>query len=200
LEPVADSPIDAARRGDRGAFNALVESHQRQVYNLCFRTLGNAEDAADATQETFFSAYRAIGGFRAPDDAFRSWLLRIAVNTCYDLLRRRRRRPTQPLDAADATPSASEVLADPEPGPEQQALSAETAAIVSRALADLSADHRLVITLCDLQGLRYDEAASVLGVELGTVKSRLSRARVALRDALAARGELIPPGRRLDER
>ncbi len=82
------------------------------------------------------------------------------------------------------------MLPDPEPGPEQQALSAETATLVNRALAELSADHRLVITLCDLQGLRYDEAARVLGVELGTVKSRLSRARVALRDALAARMEL----------
>jgi RNA polymerase sigma-70 factor (ECF subfamily) len=197
---VAGSSIDAARRGDHGAFNALVERYQRQVYNLCWRTLGNAEDAADATQETFFSAYRAVGGFRAPDEAFRSWLLRIAVNICYDALRRRRRRPTEQLDARDSETSVVDVLPDPEPGPEQQALSAETAALVNRALAELSADHRLVITLCDLQGLRYDEAASVLGVELGTVKSRLSRARLALRDALAARGELKPPGRRLEER
>ena len=117
-----------------------------------------------------------------------------------DALRRRRRRPTEQLDARDSETSVVDVLPDPEPGPEQQALSAETAALVNRALAELSADHRLVITLCDLQGLRYDEAASVLGVELGTVKSRLSRARLALRDALAARGELKPPGRRLEER
>ena len=192
--------IDAARRGDRGAFNTLVELYQRQVYNLCWRTLGNAEDAADATQETFFSAYRSIGGFRAPDEAFRSWLLRIAVNTCYDALRRQRRRPTQPLEAHDDEASVLDAWPDPEPGPEQQAVSAETAALVNRVLAQLSADHRLVITLCDLQGLRYEEAARVLGVELGTVKSRLSRARVALRDALAADVELKPPGRRLEER
>jgi RNA polymerase sigma-70 factor, ECF subfamily len=186
------------------AFNSLVEAHQRRVYNLCYRTLGNAEDAADATQETFLRAYRGYAEFRSDPERIGAWLLRIAVNTCYDQLRRQKRRPSQSLEALSAPDRGHDVagepvaLADPAPGPEQRALSAEAQRMVESALATLSADHRLVLVLCDVQGLSYGEAAEVLDVELGTVKSRLSRARAALRAALAARGELLPASERLD--
>lgn len=190
--------VAAARRGDVAAFNALVQQHQRQVYNLCYRTLGNAEDAADATQEAFFRAYRGIGSFRGEPDGFRGWLLRIAVNACYDDLRRHKRRPTASLDEplpGTELPSG-EGLPDPQAGPEQRALAAETSRSIEAALARLSVEQRLAVVLCDVQGLSYEEAARAMGVELGTVRSRLSRGRAALRESLAATGELPATVRR----
>src|SRR5689334_16611486 len=94
-----DATLKAAQRGEVAAFNTLVQAFQRQVYNVCYRTLGNAEDAADATQDALLSAYRGIKSFNGPAAGLRSWLLRIAVNTCYDQLRRRQRRPADSLDA-----------------------------------------------------------------------------------------------------
>lgn len=197
--------IRAAQRGGIEAFNRLVEQHQRQVYNVCYRTLGNAEDAADATQEAFLGAYRGIGSFRGTTEGFRPWLLRIAVNACYDQLRRRKRRLADSLEASSASrdvdeePGPADRLADPAPGPEQQALTSETARRIQAALARLSPDQRLTVVLCDVQGLSYEEAAQVMWVELGTVKSRLSRARAQLRDLLQAAGELPTAARRLEQ-
>jgi RNA polymerase sigma-70 factor (ECF subfamily) len=199
--------ISAAQRGGLEAFNRLVEHHQRQVYNVCYRTLGNAEDAADATQETFLSAYRGIGSFRGTPDGFRPWLLRIAVNACYDQLRRRRRRPADSLEGfsagggreGDDEAGPADRLPDLAPGPEQVALTSETARGIQAALARLSPDQRLTVVLCDVQGLSYEEAAQVMAVELGTVKSRLSRARAQLRELLQAAGELPSAARRLEQ-
>src|SRR6267142_4122780 len=95
LEPA----LRAAQRGEVAAFNSLVQVYQRQVYNICYRTLGNAEDAADATQDAFLSAFRGLKTFRGPASGFRAWLVRVAVNACYDQLRRRQRRPSESLDA-----------------------------------------------------------------------------------------------------
>ena len=203
-EPGAlEAAIRAAQTGELAAFNTLVEYFQRQVYNVCFRTLGNAEDAADATQDAFLGAFRGISSFRGPGGGFRPWLLRIAVNACYDQLRRRQRRPADSLtehEGADDEASLDDRLTDTAPGPEQQALSGETARRIETALAQLSADHRLTIVLCDVQGLSYEHAAATMQVELGTVKSRLSRARAHLRQLLAAAGELPTSGRRLEQR
>src|SRR6266566_5118827 len=112
----------AAQRGDVAAFNTLVQAFQRQVFNVCYRTLGNAEDAADSTQDAFLSAFRGLKSFNGPAAGLRGWLLRIAVNTCYDELRRRQRRPTESLDNDSST---SERIPDPAVGPEQQSLNAE---------------------------------------------------------------------------
>jgi RNA polymerase sigma-70 factor (ECF subfamily) len=195
--------LKAAQRGDVGAFNTLVLTYQRQLFNICYRTLGNAEDAADATQEAFLGAYRGIAAFRGAADGFFPWLLRIAVNTCYDLLRRRKRRPGVSLDAlgraAEEEPGLAGRLRDTSPGPEQQALSSETARGIEAALARLSPDHRLTVVLCDVQGLSYGEAAQVMAVELGTVKSRLSRARAQLRELLLLAGELPSAAQRLEQ-
>ena len=195
--------VRAAQDGDLAAFNALVRAHQRQVYNLCYRTLGNSEDASDTTQEAFLSAYRNIGSFRGAPDGFRGWLRRSAVNACYDTLRKRKRRPSESLDAlvaeaADGT--AGREIADTEaPTPEEQALRSETGATIEQALALLSEDRRLTVVLCDVQGLSYDEAAAAMEVEVGTVKSRLSRARAQLREYLSVRGEHPTVSRRLEE-
>ncbi len=195
--------LRAAQGGDREAFNHLVRLHQRRVYNLCYRLLGDADDAADATQECFLHAYRAIGGFRGAGGAFVGWLLRIAANGCYDVQRRRKRRPSESLDAPcdpeDASRRARLDPPDPAPGPVERTLAAETTRWIDEGLKRLSREQRLVVVLCDVQGMSYEEAAAVVGAELGTVKSRLSRARAQLRDFLAGRGELPSATRRLDE-
>src|SRR5579872_7235573 len=137
--------------------------------------LGDAQAAEDAAQEAFFAAYRAIDSFRG--GSFLPWLLRIAANQCYDELRRRQRRPTSSLPEEPFVP-------DPEPGPDQAALGAESLRAIEAALAQLAPEQRLCVVLIDVQGLDYDEAAQAMGVNLGTVKSRLSRARAQLRELL----------------
>lgn len=186
--------MEAARRGDVAAFNRLVDAYQSLAYNVAYRTLGQAETAADATQDAFLAAFRGIREFRGA--SFRAWLLRIVVNTCYDCLRRQRRRPADSLEALVEQEHAGEPL-DPSPGPERTALQRETAALIQRLLDELPAEQRLAVVLCDVQGLSYEEAAEALAVPLGTVKSRLARGRAQLRDALAARGELPSRPRRL---
>jgi RNA polymerase sigma-70 factor, ECF subfamily len=200
-----DQALKAAQRGDIAAFNTLVVAHQRLLYNVCYRTLGNAEDAADATQDALLSAFRGLKAFNGSASGLKGWLLRIAVNACYDQLRRRQRRPTESLDAMNVSDperdtSPAERLADPGIGPEQLSLSSETARNIQAALDRLAPDQRLTVVLCDVQGLSYEEAASAMAVELGTVKSRLSRARAQLRELLTAKGELPTGSQRLRER
>lgn len=188
------STLDRARRGSVDAFNEIVRLHQGAVYGVCYRTLGNPEDAADATQDAFLNAFRAIGSYRGDASGLVPWLLRIAVNACFDLARKRRRRPAESMDQlvddAERDGFAPPQFADSSPTPEQRALTSETARAIESALDTLSVEHRAAVVLCDVQGLSYEEAARALGVELGTLKSRLSRARAHLRDQLTARGEL----------
>jgi RNA polymerase sigma-70 factor (ECF subfamily) len=200
-----EDALKAAQRGEVAAFNMLVQVYQRQIYNVCYRTLGNAEDAADATQDALLSAFRALKSFQGPAAGLRSWLMRIAVNACYDQLRRRQRRPSESLDALGAAEpdheqSAAGRLADPAPGPELYSLGAETARSIQQSIDRLPPDQRLTVVLCDVQGLSYEEAAHIMAVELGTVKSRLSRARAQLRALLVEKGELPARSARLQER
>jgi RNA polymerase sigma-70 factor, ECF subfamily len=200
-----ESTLLAAQRGDVAAFNGLVVMYQRQLFNVCYRTLGNTEDAADATQDALLSAFRGLKSFNGAAVGLRAWLLRIAVNTCYDQLRRRHRRQVDSLDAlreasSEQNSSAADRLADPAAGPEQHSLSAETARQIQAAIERLPADQRMTVILCDVQGLSYDEAAQAMAVELGTVKSRLSRGRAQLRVLLAQKGELPDSAQRLHER
>lgn len=194
--------IRRARDGDLEAFNRLVLAYQGLAYNVAVRILAEAEPAADAAQEAFISAYRHLGAYRG--GSFRGWLLRIVTNACYDELRRRRRRPSVSLESLLVQPDGSEadsqaVLADPDETPEQRAQRRELAAALERCLGGLPDDMRLAVVLCDLQGLDYAEAAAASGVALGTVKSRLSRARARLRDCLQGVRELLPAVYRLEE-
>lgn len=200
--------IIAAQQGDLEAFNRLVASYEQRIYNLCFRMLGEAESAADATQDAFINAYKAVGRFRAPQgdvqgvvNSFRTWLYRIASNLCYDVLRTRKRRPTTSLDALisdtgeqdyEATGSFSLAHGLVSEGPESSALRAELSREIQRGLTLLPEDQRLALVLCDIQGFSYDEIADVTSSSLGTVKSRISRARARMRDYLLGRGELLP--------
>ena len=177
-------------QGSVAAFNQLVLLYQQQVYNLAYRMLGDGESAADATQETFLSAFKEIKKFRG--GSFKAWILRIASNTCYDHLRHRSRHPTQSLHADDDEIDPVANLVDPAIGPEELALMRERLENVRRGLATLPAEQRLTVILSDVQGLSYEEIAEVVNASLGTVKSRLSRGRAHLRDYLLQHRELLP--------
>ena len=181
------SLIARSRQGDLDSFNRLVEHYQRPVYNLCLRMLASPQAAEDATQDTFIAAYRALDSFRG--GSFRAWLFRIAANACYDEMRRRRSRPTVSLEAPEGRPLE---LPHPSPPLEEHAQRLELTRYLQEALAALPADQRLAVILCDVQGLNYEGIAQATGVSLGTVKSRISRARARLRGILLAHRELFP--------
>ena len=190
--PDSDDTADLVQRAQGGeltAFNTLVIRHQGAAYSLAFRFLRSREAAEDVTQEVFLRAYRALDGFRG--ERFRSWLLRIVANAARDELRRRKRRPQRSLDETRDDPEMPSID-PPEPGlgPEARAEQTDLRRILEEALAQLPEDWRLVVLLSDVHGLAYEEVARAAGLPLGTVKSRLSRARKRLREILRASGEL----------
>ena len=188
--------IDAARRGDVGSFNQLVLSYQSMVYNVAYRILGSPHAAADATQDAFISALKGIGKFRG--GSFKSWLMRIVTNACYDQLRVKQRRPATSLDALlelDSVPIR--FIADPGESPEEYAVRQELSSAIQIGMGTLPPEQRVALVLSDVQGLSYQEIAAVTGASLGTVKSRLSRARDKLRDFLLEQRELLPSQYRL---
>ena len=177
-----------SKQGDLSAFNLIVERYQSQVYNVSARILGDPTAAEDINQETFISAHRAIGGFRG--GSLRAWLLRIATNLCYDNIRASRRRREQSLDQSMLNPGFD--VPSSGASPEQRALSSELRAEIQRGILALPPDQRTVLVLIDVQGLSYEEAASAAGVSIGTVKSRLNRARSRVRDYMLRHPELLP--------
>ncbi len=187
--------IEAACRGDLDAFNALVDLHQRGVFNLCLRMLGNPAAAEDASQEAFISAFRNVRTFRGA--SFRAWLMRIAANASTDELRRRGRRPVLSLDAPPPGAADPIDVADAAAGPETLLLRQEQQEIVQSALMRLPPDQRLAVIMCDLQGFSYDEIAEAMRTSVGTVKSRIARGRDKLRLALAPGREQSTSGQRL---
>ncbi len=188
--------IDAARQGDVGSFNQLVLSYQSMVYNFAYRILGDRHAAADATQDAFISAFKAIGKFRG--GSFKAWLLRIVTNACYDQLRRKQRQPTASLDALLVLdPSPVQSLTDFEESPEEYTVRQELSRVIQIGIGSLPPEQRVTLVLADVQGFSYQEIAGVTGVTLGTVKSRLSRARNKLRDFLLGQRELLPSRYRL---
>ncbi|MDI3341475.1 MAG: sigma-70 family RNA polymerase sigma factor [Sphaerobacter sp.] len=174
--------IAAARRGDLAAFNGLVARYEREVFAVALRLLGDPHAAEDVTQETFLRAHGALEQFDG--GSVRAWLLRIATNRSYDVLRYRRRRPAESLDARpveeEPTWSSQTAAVDPEGFAVRQALSAH----LEQALAELTADQRLAVLLHDVHGYPYEEIAQITGASLGTVKSRIHRGRARLRELL----------------
>ena len=188
--------IDAARRGDVGSFNQLVLSYQSMAYNLAYRILSDRDAAADATQDAFLSAFKAMGKFRG--GSFKAWLLRIVTNACYDQLRLKQRRPATSLDALLVLePAPVQSLTDPGESPEEYAVRQELRGAIQVGIGILPPEQRIALVLSDVQGLSYQEIAEVTGASLGTVKSRLSRARSKLRDFLLEQRELLPSRYRL---
>jgi len=153
--------------------------------------IGSPPAAEDVTQEAFLCAFRSVGRFR--DGVFRSWLLRIASNACIDELRRRSRRPQTSLDLKMETEGDAAEVVDGSPLPEDVALRKELQSHLQASLLRLPLEQRSAVVLCDVQGMGYEEIAGVLGISVGTVKSRISRGRARLRSILQERAELLPP-------
>jgi len=179
--------IERSREGDLDAFNDLVTLYQDALFALVVRMVPDRDQAADAVQEAFFSAFRNLASFRG--GSVKSWLNRIAVNAAMDTQRARKRRPVQPypeLEDESWQPPADEAA-----DPVTTALTLERTTILNAALATITADQRTAIVLFDVEGYDYQEIADMTGVSLGTVKSRIHRGRLALRDRLADRMDLF---------
>jgi RNA polymerase sigma factor (sigma-70 family) len=191
--------IAAAQRGSLPAFNQLILHYQSLSYNVAYRLLGDADSAADATQDGFIKAFQRLDQYRG--GSFKAWLLRIITNTCYDALRTRRRRPTSSLEPEDEDSDGEHDgrLQDPAERPDAYVLRKELAAAIQAAIELLPSDQRTALVLADIEGLDYQEIAEVTNSQLGTVKSRLSRARAKMRDMLMAQKELLPAQYRLTD-
>lgn len=194
--PDEQQAIARALAGDVDAFNQLVLKYQRLAYSVAYRTLQNEDGAADAVQESFVKAYRALGGFKG--GLFKSWLLRIVVNTCYDMLRVQKRYVSEPIED-DPTGDNEEgqtarQLIDSGESPEDYVERMELSSYIELGIRNLPPDQRVVMVLCDIHGYSYEEISEITGDPMGTVKSRISRARTKLRDYLLEHPELLPSG------
>jgi RNA polymerase sigma-70 factor (ECF subfamily) len=179
--------VEQALAGELVAFNRLVELYQDYLHAMTLRILRDRDLAEDAVQEAFFSAYRNLERFSGP--SFRAWLTRIALNAAKDLLRKRKRRPAEPYPEWE-----DEAWQPPAPeseGPEQVTLVAQQRAALARAMEDITDDQRTAIVLFDVQGYDYAEIAALTGVSVGTVKSRIHRGRLTLRERLGPAMELF---------
>ena len=196
-----NSLIEATKQGDLDAFNQLVLVYQQQVFNLTLRFLNEEDAAADAAQISFINAYQKIRSFHG--GSFKAWLLRIVTNNCYDELRRQKRKPAQSLDAYD--PQTEEDIEDPvwlideQNLPEEQVAQKELDMVIQHCIENLPEDFRAVVLLVDVNGMDYKQTAKAAGVPIGTVRSRLARARQRLQICLQAAWELLPEKYRLND-
>lgn len=191
--------ITDAQSGNLDAFNTLVLHYQDSVFNTALRILGDEDQAADASQEAFISAFKSIASFRG--GSFKAWLMRTVTNACYDELRRQKRRPTTPLepDTDDGEEMDSpRWLADPNMTPAQQAEADEVEHAIQHCLDNLPLEFKTVVVMADIQGMDYTEVAAAIRAPLGTIKSRLARARLRLRECLQGFAELLPASYRLE--
>ncbi len=185
--------IRAAQRGDLEAFNHLIVRYQNLLFGIALRLLNDEDVAADAVQEALLSAFRRFNTFRG--DSLRSWLARVVVNACYDEMRKKRRQHSVPLELFNAEGEEIETsywLVDPQADPELQYESSELETAIQDSLDKLPSIYRLMLVLVDVEGLSYEEAASAAGIPVGTVKSRLARARLQMQRSLQMAGELLP--------
>lgn len=184
--------LDRCCTGDAAAFEALISSYQKKVYNVAYRMLGNTDDASEIAQEVFIKIFRSIRQFKG-EAAFSTWVYKIAVNMCLDELRRRKKSKVVYIDEAVRLEDGDVEKQIPGelPGPEEMAEKNELRKIVEKAIGLLDEKHRCVIVLRDIQGMSYEEIARILGCPPGTVKSRINRARAALKDILKPQKELF---------
>jgi RNA polymerase sigma-70 factor (ECF subfamily) len=179
--------VERALAGELEAFNRLVELHQDYLYAMTVRVVRDRDMAEDAVQDAFFSAYRNLARFSGP--SFRAWLTRIALNAAKDILRKRKRRPSEPYPEWE-----DEAWQPPAPEserPEQVSLLGQQRAALAHAMAEVTDDQRTAIVLFDVQGYDYAEIAELTGVSVGTVKSRIHRGRLTLRERLGPAMELF---------
>lgn len=177
-----------AKRGELDAFEELVRRYEKRVYAVALRSSGSPEDAADIVQEVFLRAWRSIESFRG-DSGFSTWLFRITMNMCVDFARHKHSQP-QTQSIVDEEENERQVP-DTAPTPEEHLENRELGRELAAALDEISEEHRRIVLLRDVSGMSYTEIADVLEISEGTVKSRLSRARIALRKVLLRRGNLF---------
>jgi RNA polymerase sigma-70 factor (ECF subfamily) len=192
--------IESAQRGDLDSFNTLILHYQDAVFHTALRILGDEDPAEDAAQEAFISAFRSLSSFRG--GSFKAWLMRTVTNACYDELRRQKRRPTTPLEPESNEGEEIDSprwLADPKMTPAEQLEADELEHAIQHCLNALPSDFRTVVVLADIQGMDYGEVATAVRVPLGTIKSRLARARLRFRECLRGFEELLPSSFRLEE-
>ena len=192
--------IHSAQNGDLDSFNTLILHYQDSVFHTALRILGDEDLAEDAAQEAFISAFRSISTFRG--GSFKAWLMRTVTNACYDELRRQKRRPTTPLEPETSDGEEMDSpkwLADPNMTPAERSEADELEHAVQHCLDALPMEFRTVVVMADIQGMDYSEVATASKVPLGTIKSRLARARLRLRECLRGFEELLPSSYRLQE-
>ncbi|MGE5674420.1 MAG: RNA polymerase sigma factor [Mycobacterium leprae] len=187
--------VERAKRGDVQAFEQLIGQYERKVFNIAYRLTGNHEDASDVAQEAFIRAYSSLPDFRG-DSSFQTWLMRIVNNACLDELRKRRRQRMtsldEPLAVDDGEMERQLAIANPQDGPEQALERVEVQRVVQESISLLDDEYRIVVIMRDIEGYSYNEIADALAINIGTVKSRLNRARHALKEMLGDR-ELLTP-------
>lgn len=183
--------VKLAKQGDQEAFAALMTSYQKPIYNLCLRMCRNTEDAEELTQTAFLKAWNSLPRFQE-DSSFFTWLYRLATNTCLDFLRQAgRRNSTLPTISLEQEDQSMAQIPDLRYLPEEEALRRDMRQILLHALEELSPEHRSILIQRELDGLSYQEIADLLGLELGTVKSRIARARLSMRQILLREGNFF---------
>jgi RNA polymerase sigma-70 factor (ECF subfamily) len=191
--------IEKAADGDLDAFNQLVLTYQDLAFNVAYRIMADEAAAADATQDAVISMYRKLDSYRG--GSFKAWFLRIVTNACYDELRKQKRRPTVTLepetDDGDLIESP-DWLADESPGLEEAMMNSQLEKAIQECLNKLNEKHRAVMVMVDVSGEDYETVAEIIQSPVGTVKSRLSRARLKMQECLQAAGELLPDQFRLN--
>ncbi len=191
--------IATAQRGDLDAFNLLVLKYQDMLYRVSLRITHNELSAEDATQNAMIQAFKNLRSFRG--GSFKSWLARVAVNASYDELRREKRHISMPLEQFNSDGEEIESpawMVDLSAGPQELAESSELQDVLQKCIRSLIPDYRLMVILVDIEGMSYEEAARVTRVPVGTVKSRLARARMQLRSALKKFEDILPSAYRVE--
>lgn len=179
--------IRAMQRGDQEAFAKILAAYEKQVYNLCLRMTANHEDAADLTQEAFLKVWRGVGNYKF-ESSFSTWIFRLTSNVCIDFLRSKKRRPTISLTQEEQDGAAELEVPDAAPLPEEQLLQRERQREIAAAMTQLDEEFRMILTLRVLEDLSYEQIAEVMDLKVGTVKSRLARARTKLKNIITKDG------------
>ncbi len=182
--------IKKCKKGNREAFNRLFEIYQSQVVNIAYSMLSDREDAYDAAQEVFVRVYKNIGSFKE-ESSFNTWLYRIITNVCSDILRKRQ-KTSKVISISNMMGEDNDIdIPDDSPTPEENIELTERQRAVKDAISQLREEYRVVITMCDIEGMSYDDIAEMLGIPKGTVKSRINRARSSLKKILITKRELF---------
>ncbi|HEX2944620.1 MAG TPA: sigma-70 family RNA polymerase sigma factor [Clostridia bacterium] len=184
--------LERSKAGDAAAFEELIEAYQKKIFNLAYRIVGNYDDAADLAQEAMIRIFRSIANFRE-QSSFSTWVYRITTNVCLDEIRRKKNTRVLSLDEEIHVEDGEvkrQIMSD-EPQPDEVAEREELRSLIDSAIKSLPEDQRLVLTLRDLQGLSYEEISKILDCPVGTVKSRINRARQALKNVLYDKRELL---------